>query len=191
MVMIAFWLAVATFFIPKEYKKICGYISIGIVSLALLITVISIFCVPLYTLNTFLYFGYYINPVNLLFSVIPIRVGSVGLLFVNIIKTAVYIAIAFAGMNHSVIKYESDKEFEESSENTSDAVSNSSEGKLLRVIEVNAGICTGTLRGSVIESKINQVALQGWKFEQYETIVGRWCLIFSRYKMLICFSKEE
>ena len=46
------------------------------------------------------------------------------------------------------------------------------------VEEVNAGICTGTLRGTVIEAKINQMASQGWKFEQYETIMGRCCLIF-------------
>ena len=48
-----------------------------------------------------------------------------------------------------------------------------------KVEEVNAGICTGTLRGTVIEAKINQMASQGWKFEQYETIMGRCCLIFS------------
>ena len=47
-----------------------------------------------------------------------------------------------------------------------------------KVEEVNAGICTGTLRGTVIEAKINQMVSQGWKFEQYETIMGRCCLIF-------------
>ncbi len=60
-----------------------------------------------------------------------------------------------------------------------------------KVEEVNAGICTGTLRGQVIEAKINQMASQGWKFEQYETIMGRCCLIFPRYKAVICFSKEN
>ncbi|MCR5189731.1 MAG: DUF4177 domain-containing protein [Treponema sp.] len=60
-----------------------------------------------------------------------------------------------------------------------------------KVEEVSAGLCTGTLRGAAVEAKINQMASQGWKFEQYETIVGRCCLIFQRYKAIICFSKEE
>lgn len=60
-----------------------------------------------------------------------------------------------------------------------------------KVEEVNAGLCTGTLRGAAIESKINQMASQGWKFEQYETIVGRCCLFIPRYKAVICFSKEN
>lgn len=59
------------------------------------------------------------------------------------------------------------------------------------VEEVDAGICTGTLRGKTIEYKINSMAEQGWKFEQYETIIGRCCLIFPRYKTVICFSKEQ
>ncbi len=60
-----------------------------------------------------------------------------------------------------------------------------------KVEEVSAGLCTGTLRGNAIEAKINQMASQGWKFEQYETIVGRFCLFFPRYKAVICFSKEN
>ena len=60
-----------------------------------------------------------------------------------------------------------------------------------KVEEVNAGLCTGTLRGAATESKINQMASQCWKFEQYETIVGRCCLFFPRYKAVICFSKEN
>lgn len=60
-----------------------------------------------------------------------------------------------------------------------------------KVEEVNAGLFTATLRGSAIEARINQMASQGWKFEQYETIIGRCCLIFPRYKAVICFSKEN
>ncbi|MGN0732113.1 MAG: hypothetical protein ACI4MA_09440 [Treponema sp.] len=63
--------------------------------------------------------------------------------------------------------------------------------KILCEKEVNAGICTGTLRGVAIEAKINQMASQGWKFEQFKTIIGRCCLIFPRYKSVICFSKEN
>ncbi len=62
---------------------------------------------------------------------------------------------------------------------------------IYKVEEVNAGLCTGTLRGAVIEAKINEMAKKGWKFEQTETIVGRCCLVFQRYKAVICFSKEE
>lgn len=60
-----------------------------------------------------------------------------------------------------------------------------------KVEEVGAGLCTGTLRGNAIEAKINQMASQGWKFEQYETIIGRCCLFFPRYKAIICFSQEN
>lgn len=60
-----------------------------------------------------------------------------------------------------------------------------------KVEEVSAGLCTGTLRGNAIESRINQMAKSGWKFEQYETIIGRCCLIFPRYKAIVCFSKED
>ena len=60
-----------------------------------------------------------------------------------------------------------------------------------KVEEVSSGLCTRTLRGNAIEAKINQMASQEWKFEQYETIVGRSCLFFSRYKAVICFSKEN
>lgn len=62
---------------------------------------------------------------------------------------------------------------------------------IYKVEEVDAGLCTGTLRGVAIEKKINQMAAAGWKFEQYETIIGRCCLFFSRYKAVICFSKEN
>lgn len=62
---------------------------------------------------------------------------------------------------------------------------------IYKVEEVNAGICTGVLTGSAIEAKIKTMAEQGWKFEQYETIMGRCCLCLPRYKAIICFSKEE
>ena len=61
---------------------------------------------------------------------------------------------------------------------------------IYKILEVNAGCCTGTLRGNVIEANINAMARQGWKFEQMDTIIGRDCLIFERYKAVICFSKE-
>lgn len=61
---------------------------------------------------------------------------------------------------------------------------------IYKVEEVSAGLCTGTLRAVAIEAKINEMAKQGWKFEQTETIIGRCCLIFRRYKCVICFSKE-
>ena len=60
-----------------------------------------------------------------------------------------------------------------------------------RVEEVNAGLCTGTLRGDAIQNCINNMSKQGWKFEQYETIIGRCCLFFPSYKAIICFSKEH
>jgi len=63
--------------------------------------------------------------------------------------------------------------------------------KTYKVEEVNSGICTCTLRGAVIESAIASNAKQGWVFEQMEPVMGRCCLIFARYKMIIVFSKES
>lgn len=60
-----------------------------------------------------------------------------------------------------------------------------------KVVEVNAGLCTGTLRAKKIEDEINRQAADGWKFEKFETIIGRFCLFFQRYKMLLCFSKAN
>lgn len=60
-----------------------------------------------------------------------------------------------------------------------------------KVVEVNAGLCTGTLRAKKIEDEINRQAADGWKFEKFETIIGRFCLFFQRYKMLLCFSKDN
>ena len=62
---------------------------------------------------------------------------------------------------------------------------------IYKVEEVSAGLCTGTLRTGAIEAKIKEMEKRGWKFEQTETIIGRCCLIFQRYKAVICFSKEE
>jgi len=63
--------------------------------------------------------------------------------------------------------------------------------KTFKVEEVDAGICTGTLRAAMIEKTIDTYVKQGWTFEQMEPIIGRCCLIFPRYKMLIAFSKED
>ena len=59
------------------------------------------------------------------------------------------------------------------------------------VEEVSAGICTCTIRAAPVEKKINSMAEQGWRFESFEPIAGRFCLIFQRYKMLIVFSREN
>ena len=62
--------------------------------------------------------------------------------------------------------------------------------KSYKVEEVNAGICTCTLRADPIEKVLESHAKQGWSFEQMEPVIGRFCFIFQRYKMLIVFSKE-
>lgn len=59
-----------------------------------------------------------------------------------------------------------------------------------RAEEVSSGICTCTLRGKAVEKKINEMAMQGWKFEESEPVIGRFCLFFSRYKMILVFSKD-
>jgi hypothetical protein len=62
--------------------------------------------------------------------------------------------------------------------------------KNYKVEEVNAGLLTCTLMGSAIGKVIETNAKQGWIFEQMVPIMGRFCLIFPRYKMVIVFSKE-
>ncbi len=193
MLMIAFWLAIVTFFIPKKFKQICGYISIGISAIGV---IYFLFCYfnPIYfgrgaVFYRILDFGWQINPIDWIYR--SIRTHSHGMyVFINLLRYF-NIGIAFVAMKISVIKYESDKEFDSYTETTSDEVTSTSDGKLLRVIEVNAGLCTGTLRGAALEARINQIASQGWKFEQFETIIGRCCLFFPRYKAIICFSKEN
>ncbi|MCI6187623.1 MAG: hypothetical protein MR739_10720 [Spirochaetia bacterium] len=61
---------------------------------------------------------------------------------------------------------------------------------IYKVEEVSSDLCTGTLRAVAIEARINRMAKGGWKFEQMESVIGRCCLIFQRYKVVICFSKE-
>lgn len=60
-----------------------------------------------------------------------------------------------------------------------------------KVVEVNAGLCTGTLRAGSIQFEINKQSADGWKFEKFEIIIGKFCLFFQRYKMLLCFSKDN
>ena len=210
MLAIAFWLAIVTFFIPKKYKQICGYVSMGISTIVLLLALFMAshgdrFLIGFGIANrkhvfdgilNFCNFFYKFNPLSkywyLIRKFIKIDVFEFWY-FLTFVLFGIYLSIAYAATKVSIIKYKSDKEFEEgdNSETTSDIVSTAADGRLLRVVEVNAGLCTGTLRGAAIEAKINKMAAEGWKFEQFESIIGRCCLIFARYKAVICFSKEK
>lgn len=194
---IAFWLAVATFFIPKKYKKLCFLIVVGIIGVDFLYVLIqNIFRFHLSWVSLIFNFGYQINPLRYIFRPIINLIYSKGLynfpfILIAIFEDIIILGIAFVATKVSVIKYEADKEFDSYTETSSDEVTSTNDGKLLRVVEVNAGLCTGTLRGAALEARINQIASQGWKFEQFETIIGRCCLFFPRYKAIICFSKEN
>jgi hypothetical protein len=59
-----------------------------------------------------------------------------------------YIGLAFIANNVSIIKYKSDDEY------TSKEINVDTNTKL---IEVSAGLCTGTLRAGAIEAKINEI----------------------------------
>ena len=59
-----------------------------------------------------------------------------------------------------------------------------------QVEEVNSGLFTCTLRACEVEKRVRTLTDQGWKFESMEPVVGRCCLCFSRYKMIVVFSKE-
>ena len=197
MLAIAFYLAIVTFFIPKKYKQICGNISMGILGFVLIVRLLNFFF-HFYNelLFNFIFLGNKWNPFVYLLKFIfsNFSFDSKLKLIISILySTLIPLAIAYAATKVSIIKYKSDKEFEEGnySETTSDIVSTAADGRLLRVVEVNAGLCTGTLRGAAIEAKINKMAAEGWKFEQFESIIGRCCLIFARYKAVICFSKEK
>ncbi|MCR5189730.1 MAG: hypothetical protein K6C97_12420 [Treponema sp.] len=196
MLMIALLLAVSTFFIPKKIKNVFGYISVGIIVLDIIGFLFLLFSKKIELFHQIMNFGkgelgfvLISDPFSLIFRSIRIR-SLATYVFINILKYLIYLGIAFAGMNVSLIKYKSDEE-DTSLTIANDEVISASDGKKLRVIEVNAGLCTGTLRGSAIEARINQIASQNWKFEEFETIKGRCCLIFARYKMIICFSKNN
>ncbi|MBR5096622.1 MAG: hypothetical protein IK094_05890 [Treponema sp.] len=237
MLMIAFWLAIATFFVPKKYKKICGWICIGICLFSTLtyyfgsrftynrnITLrrIGRFCFFFWRYHedrwSLCDFGWKISPfgwikhlryLNHRLRIVDLVRGRISV-FVSI-ESIIQIALAFAAMKVSLNKYialiknsplakyisiiknKIVEEYEKrvGAETSSDIVSSAADGRLLRVVEVNAGLCTGTLRGSAIETKINQMASQGWKFEHLKTIIGRCCLFFPRYKAMICFSKTN
>lgn len=62
-------------------------------------------------------------------------------------------------------------------------------GKEYKVVEVNAGICTCTIRGVKVQETINKMAQEGWEFKQYETIMGRRFGCVPAPMMLICFEK--
>lgn len=226
MLMIAFWLAIATFFVPKKYKKIFGWICIGICLFSTLtyfgsrllfnrnynrnITLrrIGYYCSLFWAYRgrrwTLCDFGWKISPIGWVKHLyyyhhqFIIDDNISGPAFVSI-ESIIQIALAFAAMKVSLNKYialiknKIVEEYEKrvGAETSSDIVSSAADGRLLRVVEVNAGLCTGTLRGSAIEAKINQMASQGWKFEHLKTIIGRCCLFFPRYKAMICFSKTN
>lgn len=59
-----------------------------------------------------------------------------------------------------------------------------------KVVEVNSGLFTGTLRGNAIQAVINQYAADGWKFEDWHDIIGR-CCCQEYYKLIVCFSRES
>ena len=61
--------------------------------------------------------------------------------------------------------------------------------KQVKVVEVRSGLCTETIRGPVVQKKINAEVEAGWTFKDAETVTGRWCCI-QRYTMLLIFVKD-
>jgi len=62
--------------------------------------------------------------------------------------------------------------------------------KNYKVEEVYAGCCTGTIRGPMVEKRINKTVKDGWKYESTQSVVGRKCCM-PYYVLLIVFSKDE
>lgn len=195
MLAIAFYLAIIAFFLPKKLKPIFTNISMAIAVVFLLDFLLSwIFNINIlyYILLKYCYFLEEYNPFHYIFRIIrPLAweqelmnrfLYRLMFIILNLIYYGLYIGLAFIANNVSIIKYKSDDEY------TSKEINVDTNTKL---IEVSAGLCTGTLRSAVIEAKINEVAKDGWKFEQMETIIGRCLLFFQRYKVVICFSKEN
>lgn len=196
MLAIAFYLAIIAFFLPKKLKPIFTNISMAIAVVFLLDSLLSwIFNINIlyYILLKYCYFLEEFNPFYYIFRIIwPLAweqesvmnrfLFRLMFIILNLIYYGLYIGLAFIANNVSIIKYKSDDEY------TSKEINVDTNTKL---IEVSAGLCTGTLRSAVIEAKINEVAKDGWKFEQMETIIGRCLLFFQRYKVVICFSKEN
>lgn len=196
MLAIAFYLAIIAFFLPKKLKHIFTNISMAIAVVFLLDSLLSwIFNINI-LYNILLKYCYFLkefDPFSYIFRIIwPLAweqqsvmnrfLFRLMFIILNLIYYGLYIGLAFIANNVSIIKYKSDDEY------TSKEINVDTNTKL---IEVSAGLCTGTLRSAVIEAKINEVAKDGWKFEQMETIIGRCLLFFQRYKVVICFSKEK
>lgn len=59
-----------------------------------------------------------------------------------------------------------------------------------KVEEVSAGCCSNTIRGPVVEKRINAMAKDGWKLERTETVIARKCCA-QWYTLLIVYSREE
>lgn len=195
MLAIAFYLAIIAFFLPKKLKPIFTNISMAIAVVFLLDFLLSwIFNINIlyYILLKYCYFLEEYDPFHYIFRIIRRLAWEQELMnrflyrlmfiILSSIYYGLYIGLAFIANNVSIIKYKSDDEY------TSKEINVDTNTKL---IEVSAGLCTGTLRSAVIEAKINEVAKDGWKFEQMETIIGRCLLFFQRYKVVICFSKEN
>lgn len=202
MLTIALYLAIIALFFPKKIKPILCNACMVIAGIALVNTIIGWiigfnFIYRIFGSSIFQIFYDLLSDFNILDIVYaPIWKWAWGFdgqiqkplfhllfIFLNLIYYGIYFGLAFLAMKFSIIKYKSDEE--ECSITEINVDSNT------KLVEVSAGLCTGTLRAVAIEEKINEVAKQGWKFEQMETIIGRCCLIFQRYKAVICFSKEE
>lgn len=196
MITIAFYLAIIAFFLPKKLKPIFTNISMAIAVVYILDSLLRwIFNINIlfYILIKHWYHLEGFDPFYYIFKIIfslawelePVMnrfLFRLMFIILNLIYYGLYIGLAFIANNVSIIKYKSDDEY------TSKEINVDTNTKL---IEVSAGLCTGTLRSAVIEVKINEVAKDGWKFEQMETIIGRCLLFFQRYKVVICFSKEN
>ena len=206
MITIAFYLAIVAFFVPKKVKPVLCNTLIVIFGVALFDELCKRIFGFYFLYKICGYFVYYdiilsLNGINLLHILfLPLARyaifvsesisyfwGNTLFVLIYLIYYGICLGIAFVARKYSVIKYKSDEKYD-SSDVTFTEINSDATTKL---IEVSAGLCTGTLRAPVIEAKINEVAKRGWKFEQMQTIVGRCCLVFQRYKAVICFSKEE
>ena len=58
-----------------------------------------------------------------------------------------------------------------------------------KVEEIHCGCCTGTIRGKAVEGVISKNAQNGWKFEGFESVMGRKCCA-PVYSLLVAFSRE-
>lgn len=107
MLMLAFYLSIVLFFIPKQIKKVLCYVPIALITICFLITLFS-FLAKRNTAATVIYLGSVIDPIFWIKSVIRnvFRLKGLPVSILNLVSFVFYYVLAFIGLKISFIRHE-------------------------------------------------------------------------------------